>query len=66
MNIQMLKGKLYEKQKTYRDMAEALGISVTAVNNKMNGKTEFDCAEACIIKNWLPLSDKESIDIFLK
>lgn len=66
MNIQMLKGKLYEKQKTYRDMAKALGISVTAVNNKMNGKTEFDCAEACIIKNWLPLSDKESIDIFLK
>ena len=62
----MLKGKLYEKQKTYRDMAEALEISVTAVNNKMNGKTEFDCAEACIIKNWLPLSDKESIDIFLK
>ena len=62
----MLKGKLYEKQKTYRDMAKALGISVTAVNNKMNGKTEFDCAEACIIKNWLPLSDKESIDIFLK
>lgn len=66
MNIQMLKGKLYEKQKTYKDMAEALKISVTAVNNKMNGKTEFDCAEACIIKNWLPLSDKESIDIFLK
>ena len=62
----MLKGKLYEKQKTYRDMAEVLKISVTAVNNKMNGKTEFDCAEACIIKNWLPLSDKESIDIFLK
>lgn len=65
MNIQMLKGKLYESQKTYKDLADALHISITAVNNKMNGKTEFDCAEACIIKRWLPLSDKDSIDIFL-
>lgn len=65
MNIPMLKGKLYEKKKTYADLAEALGISVTAVNNKMNGRTEFDCAEACIIKNWVPLTDKESVEIFL-
>lgn len=65
LNIPMLKGKLYEKNKTYKDLAEALGISVTAVNNKMNGRTEFDCAEACIIKNWVPLTDKESVEIFL-
>lgn len=65
MNIPMLKGKLYERKKTYKDLAEALNISVTAVNNKMNGRTEFDCAEACIIKKWLPLTNEESINIFL-
>lgn len=65
MNIPMLKGKLYERKKTYKDLAEALNISVTAVNSKMNGRTEFDCAEACIIKRWLPLTNEESINIFL-
>ncbi len=66
MNRQMLKGKLYERQKTYQELAEALGTSITTVNNKMNGKSEFDCAEACIIKNWVPLTDAESIEIFLR
>ena len=66
MNRQMLKGKLYERQKTYQALADALGISVTAVNSKMNGKSEFDCAEACIMKNWIPLTDEESIEIFLR
>lgn len=65
MNRQKLKGKLYEEGKTYKDLAELLGKSVTTIFNKMNGVSEFDCAEACIISKWLMLSSKESIDIFL-
>ena len=65
MNRQMLKGKLYEKGKTYRDLAAVLHKSVTTVSNKMNGISEFDCAEACIISQWLHFTQQESIDIFL-
>lgn len=65
MNRQMLKGKLLEKGKTYKDLAKVLDKSVTAVSNKMNGISEFDCAEACIISQWLKFTPKESVDIFL-
>ncbi len=65
MNLPMLKGKLYERKKTYKDLAQVLGLSVTSVNDKMNGRSDFDCAEACIIKGWVPLTDQESIEIFL-
>lgn len=64
MNRQKLKGKLYEENKTYKDLADVLGKSVTTVSNKMNGASEFDCAEACIISKWLALSPKESIEFF--
>ncbi|WP_297017945.1 helix-turn-helix transcriptional regulator [uncultured Dialister sp.] len=65
MDRQMLKGKLREKGKTYRDLAALLHKSVTTVSNKMNGVSEFDCAEACLISQWLQLAPHESIDIFL-
>lgn len=65
MNRQMLKGKLCEKGKTYKDLAVVLGKSITTISNKMNGISEFDCAEACIISKWLTLTPRESIDIFL-
>ena len=65
MNNQMLKGKLCGEGKTYRDLANVLGLSVTSVSDKMNGKSKFDCAEACIIKNWIRLTDKEAVEIFL-
>ena len=65
MNRQMLKGKMYEKGKSYKDLAKVLGKSVTAVSNKMNGRSEFDCAEACLTSKWLQLTPKESIEIFL-
>lgn len=65
MNRQMLKGKLVEKGKTYKDLADVLHKSITTVSNKMNGISEFDCAEAYIISKWLPLTTQESIEIFL-
>lgn len=65
MNIERLKVKLFEKGKTYADVASVLNISTTAVANKMTGKSKFDCAEATIISEWLNLTYEERVDIFL-
>lgn len=65
MNTEKLKVKLFEKKKTYADVAEIISVSVTAVANKMNGKSKFDCAEATMISEWLELSFKERVEIFL-
>ena len=40
-NLNMLKGKLKEKNKTYNECAAELGISTTSFNEKMNGKSRF-------------------------
>lgn len=65
MNVDKLKVKLFEKGKTYADVAKVLDISITAVANKMNKKSKFDCAEATIISDWLKLSFQDRGDIFL-
>lgn len=65
MNTQMLKGKLREKNKTYKDVAEMLNCSVATVSDKLNGKSIFDCAEAVMISDWLNLTPFESVQIFL-
>ncbi len=45
MNTQKLKGRIVEKGLTQGDVANRLGISKTALNNKINGKTEFTARE---------------------
>lgn len=65
MNLPMLKGKLREYGKTYADLACIINKSVTTVTAKMNGKVEFDCAEACLISDWLNLTIEERVLIFL-
>lgn len=66
VNIDKLKGKLVEKKKTYEGAAKVIGISVTAFNNKMQGRSMFDCAEAVMLSDWLGLTNDEKIDIFLR
>lgn len=66
VDINKLKGKLVEKKKTYEGAAKAIGISVTAFNNKMQGRSMFDCAEAVILGDWLGLTNEEKVDIFLR
>lgn len=65
MNMNKLKVKLFEKGLTYSDVAEKLDISVTAVSNKLNGQSKFNCAEATIISNWLELTVPDRVEIFL-
>jgi hypothetical protein len=60
-----LKGKLRELDKTYAQCAQALGISETSFVSKINGKSQFTLPEVISLSNWLHITDKEKIDIFL-
>ena len=64
-NLNMLKGKLKEKNKTYNECAAELGISTTSFNEKMNGKSRFKVEEAQVLSNFISLSENERIAIFL-
>lgn len=65
MNSLKLKVKLLEKKLTYKDCASAIGISVTAFNNKVNGTSKFYIEEASVLSEKLELTKDEKIDIFL-
>ena len=65
MKLEKLKGLLLEDKKTYADLAELLGFSVTTINSKMNWKTQFDVVETTMINDWLGLDCSSILDIFL-
>ncbi len=65
MNLDKLKGKLVEKKKTYRDCASHLGVTVATFNNKMNGRSKMYIDEVNSLSEFLGLSYKEKVDIFL-
>lgn len=54
-----LKGLLREKKNTYRNMARFLGISISAFNDKINGKSVFSILEANEIANELEITVEE-------
>lgn len=64
-NLDKLKGIMVEKSKTYADGAKAIGCSVTAFSQKMNGKSKFTVPEANDLSNALGLSREERANIFL-
>lgn len=66
MKLEKLKGLLVEHKRTYADLAELLGVSITTINSKMNGKTQFDVVEATMISDWLELDCSSRVDIFLQ
>ena len=55
MKLEKLKGLLLEDKKTYADLAELLGFSVTTINSK----------ETTMINDWLGLDCSSIVDIFL-
>lgn len=65
MNLNKLKGKLLEKQKTYAQCSEAIGITITAFSQKMNGHSNFYLHEVNRLSEYLELTQEEKISIFL-
>lgn len=66
MNINKLLAKLVEKGYTKNNLANALGISMSCLYNKLNGKTSFTQHEISIISKMLSLSQDEIIAIFFE
>ena len=64
MDINKLKGKIREKGLTYKILAQKIGIGLTSLNYKINGKNLFNQEEMKKLKEALRLTDNETIDIF--
>ena len=64
MDINKLKGKRREKGLTYKILAQKIGIGLTSMNYKINGKNLFNQEEMKKLKEALRLTDNETIDIF--
>ena len=64
MDINKLKGKIREKRLTYKILAQKIGIGLTSMNYKINGKNLFNQEEMKKLKEALRLTDNETIDIF--
>lgn len=65
MNSAKLKGKMKECDKTYKECADILDISLTAYSNKVNGITDFKLDEAKKLSDFLGCNTQETVDIFL-
>lgn len=66
MNYEQLKQELRTNNKTYKDMAEEMGISEIAFKRKMNGVSEFKHSEILSIYSILELSEKCFKEIFFE
>lgn len=67
MTTKNLKLKKYLKDKGvgYKDLAIVLNTTYTNVYYKINGIREFNVYDIKIIKNYLKLTDRQTIDFFV-
>lgn len=65
MNLNKLKGRIREGNKTYRDCAGTIGISLASFNSKINGKSRFYIDELEELGNFLNMTGDEKAEIFL-
>ena len=64
MNKQLLKAKIVEHGDTQAQLAAAIGISASNLNDKINGKVSFRQNEIAAIRNRYSLSAQEVDLIF--
>ena len=64
VNKWKLKEILFKRQMNMGSLAEAIGMSGSALSNKTNGKTQFTVKEALDIQNVLGLTDDERNEVF--
>lgn len=62
--LNTLKGKIREENENYRSLSKKTGISVNALNNKLNGYSVFDMREVSIIVDKLNIKPNEIIKYF--
>ncbi len=59
-----LKKKMKEEKKTYRELSKTVGLSLNALNSKLNGYTSFNLDEASKIIDVLNIKPEEIKDYF--
>ena len=64
MNTNMLKGKIVENGDTQAQLAQAIGISASNLNDKIKGKASFRQDEIAMIKDRYHLTAVEVDAIF--
>lgn len=62
--LNALKGKIREENKNYRSLSKETGISVNALNNKLNGYSVFDMREVSIVVEKLNIQPNDIIKYF--
>ncbi len=65
INKQLLKSKMILREITQLQIAKKLGLSITSINQKINGNIIFKPKEIKEIQNLLGLSNDETVEIFL-
>lgn len=66
VNINKLKSYLALKGMVIKDLAEAIGMPISTLSNKINGKSEFTASEIAQIQTALDIPDEEVLEIFIK
>lgn len=66
MNTSLLQGKMRENGDTIESLSSYLGISVSALNNKISKKTEFKRNEIMMIATRYSLSSEKMASIFFE
>jgi hypothetical protein len=65
INKQLLKSKMILREITQPQIAKKLGLSITSINQKINGNIIFKPKEIKEIRKLLDLSNDETVEIFL-
>ena len=66
MNLTKLKNLMWDKHITQRDLSKLTGIDDATLSRILNGQRRCSLERARQIKEALKLSNKQSIEIFLK
>jgi len=64
MNTKLFKAYMIKNNDIQKALAEALGLPQSAVNARINGKTQFRQDEINTIRKRWSLTDGETVDIF--
>jgi transcriptional regulator with XRE-family HTH domain len=60
VNEKLLKARIVEKGFTQSEIADKIGISATAFNNKITGKVDFKASEISKLSDILDIDNKDA------
>ncbi len=64
LNKALLKSKMALYSDTSKSLSEKMGLTESAISNRINGKTHFSAKEMNFLKNLYNISNDEFVEIF--